>query len=474
MIMRIKYIFILITGFIVFTNEAFCQQDDAIVYITQLRLPRCGEVFPLSYYEGEMILSEKINNNPLCDTTVRYTIDLYERDLVTNSIAESYPNGSIGLNPSDKYKNIYFGGNMIDLRTITGKRLILTQIPQNTWQTYYIDPVTGRKRLIKSMNFERGIPCGDYTVWSMEGDVLYRTSADTLGSWIMKDYYPSGKIRAEGEYLNGKRNGNWKWYDEKGRKIVEELYLEGKHIKRLIPFDVTLSIQTNSTEIRHGFVILENEDDGSSVIEPVFWNDIRTPVLQLRDTAGINLYFCIFGHAPLQLKISDAGTTIDKKRTMTVKPVQSVVHIGKMLWARYPVNVNADLSYNYFNLPPQVNIEYGLANYRYNNYSSVYNCLKQTIPFHDIMPVLNMGESLDLHFHISGNNTILKIAGYSKSISSKRLDSIILYLQYLQGKQMSMYNIDYRNDYTYTLTIQNTIDYPVSVKKKQRKWIKKR
>ena len=43
------------------------------------------------------------------------------------------------------------------------------------------------------------------------------------------DYYNNGKLEFEGEYLNGKRNGKGKEYDDfDGRLIFEGEYLNGK------------------------------------------------------------------------------------------------------------------------------------------------------------------------------------------------------------------------------------------------------
>ncbi|MBU0487292.1 MAG: hypothetical protein KKD31_04985 [Bacteroidetes bacterium] len=45
------------------------------------------------------------------------------------------------------------------------------------------------------------------------------------GEW--KDMYPSGKLKAEGVYKNGKRTGIWKFYHENGQLEQQGLYLEG-------------------------------------------------------------------------------------------------------------------------------------------------------------------------------------------------------------------------------------------------------
>ena len=46
-----------------------------------------------------------------------------------------------------------------------------------------------------------------------------------------KEYYDNGRIKFEGEYLNGKRNGDGKEYDKFGNLIYEGKYLDGKRIE---------------------------------------------------------------------------------------------------------------------------------------------------------------------------------------------------------------------------------------------------
>ena len=42
-----------------------------------------------------------------------------------------------------------------------------------------------------------------------------------------KEYYKNGKLKFEGEYLNGKRNGKGKEYDSNGHLIFEGEYSYG-------------------------------------------------------------------------------------------------------------------------------------------------------------------------------------------------------------------------------------------------------
>ena len=45
--------------------------------------------------------------------------------------------------------------------------------------------------------------------------------------WKKKEYYSSGNVKFEGEYLNGNKNGKWKEYDVYGEVKFEGEYLNG-------------------------------------------------------------------------------------------------------------------------------------------------------------------------------------------------------------------------------------------------------
>ncbi len=48
------------------------------------------------------------------------------------------------------------------------------------------------------------------------------------GSGYIKEYYADGKLKIEGEYLNGERNGKFKEYDSYGGLEFEGEYLNGQ------------------------------------------------------------------------------------------------------------------------------------------------------------------------------------------------------------------------------------------------------
>ena len=48
------------------------------------------------------------------------------------------------------------------------------------------------------------------------------------GNGTVKEYWDNGKLKFEGEYLNGKRNGKGKEYYENGKLKFEGEYLNGE------------------------------------------------------------------------------------------------------------------------------------------------------------------------------------------------------------------------------------------------------
>ena len=49
-----------------------------------------------------------------------------------------------------------------------------------------------------------------------------------IGNGKVKEYDNEGKLKYEGEYLNGERNGKGKEYDDKGNLVYEGNYLDGE------------------------------------------------------------------------------------------------------------------------------------------------------------------------------------------------------------------------------------------------------
>ena len=70
-----------------------------------------------------------------------------------------------------------------------------------TLKTYYDDK---KKKIKEEQTFKQGIPHGS-----------------------AKIYYENGKLKAEGKYIKGKREGVFKFYSDKGTLTEEKLYKDG-------------------------------------------------------------------------------------------------------------------------------------------------------------------------------------------------------------------------------------------------------
>ena len=57
------------------------------------------------------------------------------------------------------------------------------------------------------------------------GNIIYELN---IGNGKVKEYYDNGKLKFEGEYLNGKKNGKGKEYDRYGKLIYEGEYINGQ------------------------------------------------------------------------------------------------------------------------------------------------------------------------------------------------------------------------------------------------------
>ena len=83
-------------------------------------------------------------------------------------------------------------------------------------------------KLVYSGPYRNNIPVGIHRDYSSDGKVtnahIYNDNGVLMSEGIVdeagnrngvwKDYYPEGKVEAEGQYTNNRRSGNWKYYSE--------------------------------------------------------------------------------------------------------------------------------------------------------------------------------------------------------------------------------------------------------------------
>jgi len=92
------------------------------------------------------------------------------------------------------------------------------------WKTTY------KNILVKTINYKNGLVIGRYRVYGIKENLLYKTTFGAQGNGKFKDYYyKTGIIKQEGNYENGKREGEWCDYDRKG-KVVSRYYKDGRKV----------------------------------------------------------------------------------------------------------------------------------------------------------------------------------------------------------------------------------------------------
>ncbi|MDO6516131.1 toxin-antitoxin system YwqK family antitoxin [Zobellia uliginosa] len=137
---------------------------------------------------------------------------------------------SISIRKEKERKQDYDGeGNDIPNTPFKGLKTDFNQLgffvkgyKNGLWKT------TFKNKLIKTENFKNGLLFGVYKVYDTNGNMLYNTNFGLNGDGRFKDfYYKSGILREEGSYKNGKKEGEWCYYDETGQSKTVKHYKEG-------------------------------------------------------------------------------------------------------------------------------------------------------------------------------------------------------------------------------------------------------
>ncbi|MFP5470463.1 MAG: hypothetical protein ACLGGV_02620 [Bacteroidia bacterium] len=81
-------------------------------------------------------------------------------------------------------------------------------------------------------------------------------------------YYPNGKIKAAGKYLNNQKVGKWKIYDTKGEKILKRTYTNSYNFKD----DNGYTHQETRSE--SNLIVFENIKENDVVWSKRLWKDI--------------------------------------------------------------------------------------------------------------------------------------------------------------------------------------------------------
>jgi antitoxin component YwqK of YwqJK toxin-antitoxin module len=195
-----------------------------------------GNIITLIYYHnGYMTDKEEIN---------RYNEE-GQKDGVWK---EFYPDGKVKKEEHYKdglldglYKEFNKKGNLVlALKYNSGQ--LETKSPEEEIDVDFRNEYDEQNRLVKSGAFRNNVPIGVHREYDITGKVIaskiYNDLGDVVSEGVIdeegnrqgpwKDYYKSGKIRAEGNYLNNNRSGEWRFYFANGKLEQKGKYLRGR------------------------------------------------------------------------------------------------------------------------------------------------------------------------------------------------------------------------------------------------------
>jgi len=89
---------------------------------------------------------------------------------------------------------------------------------------------------ILEIHMENGLKEGLTTYWNEENGEKWIEETFSKGklNGIYKVWYTDGTLNYEGKYIDGLPDGQWDFYNDKGKKTTEIIYQRGKEIKKNI------------------------------------------------------------------------------------------------------------------------------------------------------------------------------------------------------------------------------------------------
>lgn len=90
----------------------------------------------------------------------------------------------------------------------------------NVWKTYNTDGTTS-----DIIDFNSGKAQYFHKNGKIQSEGKITNQMAQVGKWVI--YYENGMLNAEGNYINGQKDGTWTWYDLKGKKTDEQVYKGG-------------------------------------------------------------------------------------------------------------------------------------------------------------------------------------------------------------------------------------------------------
>lgn len=132
-----------------------------------------------------------------------------------NQNIERIENYESGL-PSGEWRSFFPDGGLAQKSNYTAGK------PHGEWEEYFSG---GQLKMRK--NYVYGSLTGDFVAYSESGKLLeqgkygdYATAGLRVGDWL--EFYPDGRPKSKGEYLEGQKTGVWIYWDENGKKHKEK------------------------------------------------------------------------------------------------------------------------------------------------------------------------------------------------------------------------------------------------------------
>jgi uncharacterized protein len=237
----------------------------------------------VAYRDGKKEgLSKEFDKNGIIITLLEYNNDfLVSRDKINRTDnkglkqgdwKEFYPNGGIKTEKTFKddqlhgyYKEYDNKGNLVMTMLYENGSIVKSKV-DDAPDIQVVERHDQNGKLISSGPFRNNIPVGIHREFGSDGKVtnskiyndnglllsegIVDLSGNRNGKW--KDYYPDGKVQAEGQYtdnrrsgqwrffnelekgeqtgnfVNGRPDGMWKWYYDNGSLLREEEYYQGQ------------------------------------------------------------------------------------------------------------------------------------------------------------------------------------------------------------------------------------------------------
>jgi antitoxin component YwqK of YwqJK toxin-antitoxin module len=313
------------TGIYLWTKELFAgdkKEGTAYIYFPD------GKVQQTVFYNSgkKEGLSKEFDNNGNVITLMEYNNDfLISRERINGTDAkglkqgewkEFYPSGSIKTEKTFKddqlhgyYKEKDVRG-MLTLTMLYNNGSIVQSRVEDQPDIEIVNKYDSDGKLIYSGPFRNNIPVGVHREFGKDGKVsnsfvyndiglkisegIVDEAGSLNGRW--KDFYPDGKILAEGTYTdsrrsgtwrffnvlskveqtgsynNGRPDGLWKWYYENGAILREEEYFQGRRDGSFVEYSITGDIIAEgqySDDEKNGewkFRSGENTEEGKYII----------------------------------------------------------------------------------------------------------------------------------------------------------------------------------------------------------------